>query len=82
MAVDMFIKIGDVEGESADKTHAKQIDVLAWSSGMSQSGSMHVLRSGAKNGISDIRRCACQALSVTTSSGRASRASVRPRSVE
>jgi len=35
MAVDMFIKIGDVDGESADKTHAKEIDVLAWSWGMS-----------------------------------------------
>ena len=41
MAVDMFIKIGDVEGESADKSHGKEIDVLAWSWGMSQSGNMH-----------------------------------------
>ena len=41
MAVDMFIKIGDIEGESADKVHAKEIDVLAWSWGMSQSGNMH-----------------------------------------
>ncbi|EQM71290.1 hypothetical protein L682_06620 [Aquipseudomonas alcaligenes OT 69] len=37
----MFIKIGDVEGESADKSHGKEIDVLAWSWGMSQSGNMH-----------------------------------------
>ncbi|MGV8719825.1 type VI secretion system receptor/chaperone Hcp, partial [Pseudomonas aeruginosa] len=42
MAVDMFIKIGDVKGESKDKTHAEEIDVLAWSWGMSQSGSMHM----------------------------------------
>jgi len=42
MAVDMFIKIGDVKGESKDKTHGDEIDVLAWSWGMSQSGSMHV----------------------------------------
>ncbi len=41
MAVDMFIKIGDLEGESADKSHGKEIDVLAWSWGMSQSGNMH-----------------------------------------
>jgi type VI secretion system secreted protein Hcp len=41
MAVDMFIKIGDVEGESSDKSHGKEIDVLAWSWGMSQSGNMH-----------------------------------------
>ena len=41
MAVDMFIKIGDLEGESRDKTHKGKIDVLAWSWGMSQSGSAH-----------------------------------------
>lgn len=42
MAVDMFIKIGDIKGESADKTHKGKIDVLAWSWGMSNSGSAHV----------------------------------------
>lgn len=42
MAVDMFIKIGSLEGESKDNTHAKSIDVLAWSWGISQSGTMHV----------------------------------------
>lgn len=41
MAVDMFIKIGDIQGESQDKTHSKEIDVLAWSWGMSNSGSAH-----------------------------------------
>ncbi|PVX75222.1 Hcp family type VI secretion system effector [Paraburkholderia unamae] len=42
MAVDIFIKIGDVKGESQDKTHKDEIDVLAWSWGMSQSGTMHM----------------------------------------
>lgn len=42
MAVDMFIKIAEVEGESRDKAHAKSIDVLSWSWGMSNSGSAHV----------------------------------------
>jgi type VI secretion system secreted protein Hcp len=42
MAVDMFIKIGALEGEARDKTHAKKIDVLAWSWGASNSGSAHV----------------------------------------
>jgi len=43
MAVDMFIKIGDVKGESVDKSgHAGDIDVLSWSWGMSNSGSSHV----------------------------------------
>ena len=41
MAVDMFIKIGNVGGESKDKAHKGEIDVLAWSWGVSQSGSMH-----------------------------------------
>ena len=42
MAVDIFIKIDTVDGESRDKTHKKDIDVLAWSWGMSNSGSAHV----------------------------------------
>ena len=42
MAVDMFIKIGDIKGESRDAKHKDEIDVLSWSWGMSQSGSMHV----------------------------------------
>jgi type VI secretion system secreted protein Hcp len=42
MAVDMFIKIGDIKGESRDKTHAGLVDVLAWSWGMSNSGSAHM----------------------------------------
>jgi|SRR5690242_1330001 len=42
MAVDMFIKIGDLKGESVDKKHKDEIDVLAWSWGMSQSGTTHL----------------------------------------
>ena len=42
MAVDMFIKIGSLEGEAKDKAHGKEIDVLAWSWGASNSGSAHV----------------------------------------
>jgi type VI secretion system secreted protein Hcp len=42
MAVDMFLDIkGEIKGESQDKTHKDTIDVLAWSWGMSQSGSFH-----------------------------------------
>lgn len=40
MAVDMFIKLGDIKGESSDAGHKEEIDVLAWSWGMSNSGSM------------------------------------------
>jgi len=42
MAVDMFLKIDGVEGESEDDAHKGTIDVLAFSWGMSQSGSMHI----------------------------------------
>src|SRR5688572_10289706 len=41
MAVDMFLKITDVKGESRDHKHNEEIDVLAWSWGMSQSGTTH-----------------------------------------
>jgi type VI secretion system secreted protein Hcp len=42
MAVDMFMKIATVTGESKDKTHKGEIDVLAWSWGESNSGSFHM----------------------------------------
>ena len=42
MAVDMFIKIGDIKGESVDAKHKEEIDVLAWSWGSSQSGTTHM----------------------------------------
>jgi type VI secretion system secreted protein Hcp len=42
MAVDILIKIEGVDGESVIQDHEDEIDVLAWSWGMSQSGSMHV----------------------------------------
>lgn len=45
MAVDMFINMGkNIEGETTDKARAaaKDIDVLAWSWGMSQSGTTHM----------------------------------------
>ncbi len=41
MAVDMFIKIEGVPGEARDSVHTAEIDVLAWSWGLSQSGTTH-----------------------------------------
>ena len=41
MAVDMFINIEGVPGESRDSVHKEEIDVLAWSWGLSQSGTTH-----------------------------------------
>jgi len=44
MAVDMFLVLDKIEGETTDAAFKKDkaIDVLAWSWGMSQSGSFHV----------------------------------------
>lgn len=38
MAVDMFIKIQDIDGESLDDKHKNWIDVLSWSWGMENPG--------------------------------------------
>jgi type VI secretion system secreted protein Hcp len=59
MAVDMFLKLNGVAGESKDKTHTKEIDILAWTWGMSNSGSAHV-GGGAGSG-----KVSVQDLSVT-----------------
>lgn len=40
-AVDMFLKIEGVPGESTDNTHRDEIDILSWSWGATQSGTMH-----------------------------------------
>ena len=40
MAVDVFLKLGDIKGESKDSKHVGEIDVLSWSWGVSQTGSM------------------------------------------
>jgi type VI secretion system secreted protein Hcp len=42
MAVDMFLELKDIAGESQDKKYKDKIDVLAWSWGMSQSGTTHM----------------------------------------
>jgi type VI secretion system secreted protein Hcp len=41
MATDIFLKLGDIKGESQDDKHKDEIDVLTWSWGVSQPGSMH-----------------------------------------
>ena len=41
MAVDMFLKCGDIKGESVGSGHDGEIDVLWYSWGVSQSGTMH-----------------------------------------
>lgn len=41
MALDTFLKIDGIEGESIAKGMEKQIEVLSWSWGMTQQGSAH-----------------------------------------
>lgn len=52
MAVDMFMKIKTITGESVDKKHKDEIDVLAWSWGMSQSGTTHMGGGGGSGKVS------------------------------
>jgi len=47
MAADIFAKIGDIKGESRDSKHKDEVEVLSWSWGVSQSGT---LQSGGGGG--------------------------------
>jgi len=40
MASDIFAKIGDIKGESLDSKHKDEVEVLAWSWGVQQQGTM------------------------------------------
>ena len=40
MAADIFAKIGDIKGESLDAKHKDEVEVLSWSWGVQQSGTM------------------------------------------
>jgi len=42
MAMDVFLKLANIDGEAQDRKHQDEIDVLAWSWGMSQSGTTHM----------------------------------------
>jgi type VI secretion system secreted protein Hcp len=41
MAVDMFLELDGVKGESVDKAHKGKIDILAWQWSLSNSGTFH-----------------------------------------
>lgn len=47
MASDIFAKIGDIKGESLDAKHKDELEILSWSWGVSQSGS---IASGGEGG--------------------------------
>lgn len=40
MPADIFAKLGDIKGESLDNKHKDEVELLAWSWGVSQSGSI------------------------------------------
>jgi type VI secretion system secreted protein Hcp len=52
MAIDQFLEVDGIKGESKDKTHKDEIDVLAWSWGASQSGSFHTGGGGGAGKVS------------------------------
>ena len=52
MAVDMFLKLDDIKGESVDSKHKDEMDVLSWSWGMSQSGTTHQGGGGGSGKVS------------------------------
>lgn len=58
-AVDYFLKLEGVDGESQDSKHKNEIELLSWSFGATQSGSMH---SGGGGGTGKV---SMQDLSVT-----------------
>jgi type VI secretion system secreted protein Hcp len=51
MAVDMFLKIEGVKGESTVDGHEGEIDIYGWHWGMSNSGSMHVATGGGSGKV-------------------------------
>src|SRR6187397_1823524 len=56
MAVDGFLKLDDIKGESADSKHAGEIDVLYWNWGATQTATFQLGTGGgtAKVTVSDI----------------------------
>ncbi len=55
MAVDQFLKLDGIEGEAQDAEHKKEIDVLAWSWGVTQSGTTHMgSGGGGKANVQDV----------------------------
>lgn len=50
-AVDYFLKIDGIEGESQDKTHKNEVECLSWSWGESNLGSMGVGSGGGSGKV-------------------------------
>jgi type VI secretion system secreted protein Hcp len=56
MAVDIYLVVDGIKGESQDDVYKDEIDVLAWNWGMTQSGTTHMGpgAGGGKVNVSDI----------------------------
>jgi type VI secretion system secreted protein Hcp len=52
MAVDFFLKIDGIDGESQDAKHKGEIDVASWSWGATNSGSSSLLGGGGSGKVS------------------------------
>src|SRR5436190_10202947 len=52
MAVDIFLKMLPIKGESQDAKHKDEMQLLAWSWGMSQSGTTHEGTGGGAGKVS------------------------------
>jgi len=52
MAIDAFLKIDDIKGDSIDDKHPNEIEVLSWSWGCSQLGSTHSGTGGGSGKVS------------------------------
>jgi len=52
MAVDMFLKLGDIKGESQDDKHKDEIDFTGWTWAMAQSGTTHLGSGGGAGKVS------------------------------
>jgi type VI secretion system secreted protein Hcp len=52
MAVDMYLKLDPIKGESTDDKHKDEIDVLSWSWGLNQTGSQHHSAGGGAGKVS------------------------------
>lgn len=53
-AVDYFLKIDGIEGESTAKGHEKEIEILSWSWGVSQNSVASTARATSRPCVSDI----------------------------
>jgi type VI secretion system secreted protein Hcp len=65
---DMFLKLDDIKGESADDAHKGEIDVVSWSWNVTQAGSFQVAGSpgSGKAAVQDltIKKYTCSASNV------------------